>query len=217
MVAPETCASNVRWRSTEDEIPGTNTREALAACDPVDETDERLVERLIGGDRAAFDLLYDRYFSRIHRYLARRLRNPADAEEVLQEVFVSILGSIHGFRGEAPFAAWVFGLARRTLAARFKRKRPETVSLPEHDGEPFDLLLSSVRREANPFERYEALDRATRMDQAFDADLTQDQRQIFQLHHLDNLPVRTIAARTGKSEDSVKSNLYRARKLLLAR
>ena len=83
-----------------------------------------------GGDCAAFDALYRRYFTRIYRFLDRRLNNRADVEETVQEVFINLFSSLDGFRGEAPFAAWVFGLTRRTLANRFKRKRAATVPLP---------------------------------------------------------------------------------------
>ena len=47
------------------------------------------------------------------------VNNPADVEETTQEVFINLLSSLHSFRGEGTFAAWVFGITRRVIANRF--------------------------------------------------------------------------------------------------
>jgi RNA polymerase sigma-70 factor (ECF subfamily) len=180
-------------------------------------TDEELVERLRAGDEAAFSTLYDRYLNRIYQYVDKRLRNRADTEETVQEVFFNVFSSIESFRGEAPFGAWVFGLTRRTLAGRFKKKRHATVSLGEDEMETVDLVLTSVRREPDPLESYEASERLARMEAAVVSELSSEQWSLFKLHHLQNHSIHEIARSLGKSEDSIKSNLYRARKLLLAR
>ncbi len=184
------------------------------------ESDELVVDRVRDGDRSAFDDLYRRYFKRIYAFLDRRLRNRADTEETTQEVFINVFSSLDSFRGEAPFAAWIFGLTRRTLAARFKRKRHTMVSLGDQDEE---FVLSPlvahgvVSIEPTPLENYEMSERAETLRQAVAHDLSAEQRCIFEMHHLESIPIAEIARRLSKSEDSVKSNLYRTRKLLLAR
>jgi RNA polymerase sigma-70 factor (ECF subfamily) len=177
--------------------------------------DEELVERVRRGDRAAFNRLYERYFPRVYRFVDKRLRNRADTEETVQEVFVSLFSSIHTYRGDAPFAAWVFGLSRRTVASRFKRKRHETVPLEQGDDEPTGWASSAGSED--PLEAYECQERLRRMRDAASQDLTEDQWRLFQLHHLENRSIEEIARTMRRSEDSVKSHLYRARKLLLAR
>ena len=186
----------------------------LAATPP---TDEELVERLRAGEREAFETLYDRYLPRIYQYVDRRLRNRADTEETVQEVFFNLFNSIESYRGEAPFGAWVFGLTRRTIAARFKKKRHTMVPLGEEDGDGLDLLLTMVRREPDPLQAYEAREWVSRMDVAMRSELSDEQRTLFHLHHLQNHPIQEIARTLRKSEDAIKSNLYRARKVLLAR
>ena len=180
-------------------------------------TDERLVERVLAGDQAAFECLYGRYFNRIYHYLEKRLRNRADTEETVQEVFFNVFSSLDSYRGVAPFVAWVFGLTRRTLARRFKKKRYATVSLGEDEMEALDLLLTNVRREPDPLEAYEANERLRRMAAAVTHELSSEQWHLFCLHHLQNRPIQEIARDMDKSVDAVKSNLYRARKVLLAR
>lgn len=182
------------------------------------EADELLVDRIRSGDRTAFDELYQRYFKRIYAFLDKRLRNRADTEETTQEVFINVFSSIDTFRGEAPFAAWIFGLTRRTLAARFRRKRHPTVPLFEEDEEhPVGNLTASASPEATPLEHYEMAERARQLRSTLEHEITDEQRQLFELHHIESVPIAEIARTFSKSEDAVKSNLYRTRKLLLAR
>jgi RNA polymerase sigma-70 factor (ECF subfamily) len=183
-----------------------------AADEPV--ADELLVERVRGGDVLAFEDLYGRYFTRIHHFVARRLRNRADADETVQEVFVNVFASIDSYRGEAPFGAWVFGLTRRTVASRFKKRTPAFVSLGDDET---DMAYHAINRDPDPLELYECSERLSRLQAAVTSELTDEQRQLFELHHIENRSIQEIAGLLCKSEDAVKSHLYRARKVLLAR
>jgi RNA polymerase sigma-70 factor (ECF subfamily) len=137
---------------------------------------------------------------------------------VTQEVFVNLFLSLPGFRHEAPFVAWVFGVTRRTIAARFKKKHRETVTLSEDDAEQAGTLSAAgVNREPGPHEVYEFNERVGRMQNAAANDLTGEQWLLFLLHHIQNRSIQEIARQVAKSEDAVKSHLYRARKALLAR
>jgi len=193
----------------------------MAAADPIVEepiSDEELIERICGDDLAAFDLLYERYFPRVYGYVKRRLSNPADAEETVQEVFINVFSSLDSFRGDAPFAAWVLGVSRLTVASRFKKKQHVTVSLEDAADDSADTRgATALRREPTPLEHYECRERIARMEAAAKEELSEDQWRLFSLHHLQHRSVREIARFLNRSEDAVKSHLYRARKLLLAR
>jgi RNA polymerase sigma-70 factor (ECF subfamily) len=183
----------------------------LGATCPV--ADEILVERVRAGEQDAFTELYERYFARIYHFVARRLRNRADTEETVQEVFVNVFASIDSFRGEAPFGAWVFGLTRRTVAGRFKKRMPNLVPLGDDEVESG---FHGIAREPDPLEAYEYSERLARLEGAVSADLSDEQRQLFELHHIEHRSIQEIAHLLSKSEDAVKSHLYRARKVLLA-
>lgn len=198
-----------------EESPRTTTLLPAARKPAPEEPDEQLVERLRQGDRAAFQILYDRYFRRVYNFLDRRLPTRADAEETAQEVFVALFSSIESFRGEAPFAAWVFGITRRTLAARFKRKQHPTVPLA--DAEDGSRTWTSRDLGDDPLAAYECQERLQRLGRAMERELSPEQRDLVWMHHLQSRSIQDIATHLGKSEDAVKSNLYRARKLLLAR
>jgi RNA polymerase sigma factor (sigma-70 family) len=177
-------------------------------------TDDELISQLRAGDRAAFDILYERYFSRVYHFVDKRLRNRADTEESVQEVFINIFSSIDSYRGEAPFSAWVFGLARRTIARRFKRKRHPTVPLFEDEQEGESAHVSST---PTPLEAYECEERLSRMEEAVSSKLSPLQWKLFRLHHVEDKSISEIADRLERTEDSIKSNLYRTRKILMAR
>ncbi len=189
---------------------------AANAALPEPLSDAELIDRLRTGDRASFEILYERYFPRVYSFVSKRMASRADAEETVQEVFVNVFSSIHGFRGEAPFAAWLFGLTRRTIAGRYKKKRHDMVPLPETEPDNANLP-GAVSRDPNPHEAYECNETMQRMETAIRQDLTPEQRLLFQLHHLQDRSIQEIAEALDKSEDSVKSHLYRARKALLAR
>jgi RNA polymerase sigma-70 factor (ECF subfamily) len=108
-------------------------------------TDEALVERVRDRDGAAFDTLFGRYFVRIYRFVKRRLRKPADVEETVQEVLEDLFASLDGFRGEAPFAAWVLGLTRRAVARREGREHTAPAPPPLDGTEPAAPALEPDR------------------------------------------------------------------------
>lgn len=180
-------------------------------------TDEELVARIVNGDESAFELLYQRYFKRIYRFVDKRISNRADVEETVQEVFVNVFSSVSNYRREAPFSAWVLGLARRTIASRFKRKRHPTVPLlAEEEVESGEAAAPVASREANPEEHYVCQERMRSLESRA-RELTPEQWQLFELHHLEDRSIADLSRELRKSPDSIKSNLYRARKILLAR
>jgi RNA polymerase sigma-70 factor (ECF subfamily) len=186
-----------------------------AADEAVGPSDAELLEKISSGDRASFSVLYERYFRRVYRFAGRRVNNRADIEEVVQEVFTNIFASLESFRFDAPFAAWVFGVARRTVANRFKKKRHPTVPIDLEDESR--MIGNAVWREPTPLEHYECWERLNRLQTAADCDLSPIQRRLFEMHHLQHQSIREIARVTNKSADAVKSDLYRARRALLAR
>ena len=181
-------------------------------------TDEQLVELVRAGDREAFETLYRKFFPRIYRFVQKRMGNRADVEETVQEIFIAAFSSLGAYRGEAPFGAWVYGLSRRTIANRFKRKRAETV--PWNDADVgFSDAASAVHEDANapdPHAAYESSERLAQIETAAQQ-LSPSQWEYFRLHHLEDVPIQDIARHARLSRDAVKSHLYRARKLLLAR
>ena len=191
---------------------------STGTCSPTRHvSDEQLILRVRSGEREAFDQLYERYVGRVFRFIENRMNNRADVEETTQEVFIAVFASLGSFRAEAPFAAWVLGVARHTIAGRFKKKQHPMVPLETDEHGELEVIAPAGVQETTPLDLYELHERIRRLTHAAESDLSPEQQQLFRLHHLEHRPIAEVAAILDKSEDAVKSNLYRVRKVLLAR
>lgn len=175
------------------------------------------IDRILAGDRDAFDRIYERYLPRVFSFVHKRLGNRADTEETVQEVFFHVFSCLASYREESHFSAWILGIARRTVANRFKKKRHPTIPLDAEEAESFELTPALLGSVPTPLEDYECQERMQRIETAAERELTAEQRLLFELHHLQHHPITDIATLLDKSQDSVKSNLYRARRVLMAR
>jgi len=171
-------------------------------------SDVELVTSILEGSEAHFDLLYETYFPRVYRFALKRLGDRGEAEDVTQEVFVTVYKSIGAWQGNSSLLVWIFGITRNKVNRRFRGHRPRLESI---DGEgAFDLTSPDA-----PTDRtVDARRILGRCEKVIANDLTPLQRRIFDLKHLRRQPIRSIAAALGKSEDAVKANLYRMRRAL---
>ena len=200
--------------STESKM-ATSPDSRNDAKSPVDlPSDEELLERISAGEEGAFNTLYERYFKRVYGFVSRRMGNRADIEEVTQEIFISVLSSLDSYRGESVFSAWLFGISRRVVANRFKRKRHITVPLLDDEGSE---TISAASMQITPLDEYECTERFSQLNSTMDRMLSEEQKTLFRLHHIEDRPISEIARRLRKTEDAVKSNLYRTRRILLSR
>jgi RNA polymerase sigma-70 factor, ECF subfamily len=114
-------------------------------------SDSALVERARGGDRRAFELLVERHRNRVWAVALRMTRDPDDAEDVLQDAFVSAWRALPRFDGRARFSTWLFRIVVNAAHDALARRRPttalddpETPEVPE----PRDPYRQSAEREA---------------------------------------------------------------------
>lgn len=85
------------------------------------ETEQLLLNQVRSGDRAGWDQLVDRFQGRLLAFARNQLPQLADAEDTVQETFVSLLQSLDRFRGEASLETWLFQLLRRRVADHHRR------------------------------------------------------------------------------------------------
>ena len=171
-------------------------------------SDAELVEAILKGSREHFDLLYDAYFPRVYRFALKRLRDSAEAEDVAQEVFMTIYKVLDSYQGTAPLIVWVFGITRNVVNRRFRKKRPVLESLDAPEAREVAGKSVSADRAV------EARRVLRSCERAIERDLTPLQRRIFHLKHLRRQSIKSIAGALGKSEDAIKANLYRVRRAL---
>jgi RNA polymerase sigma-70 factor (ECF subfamily) len=171
-------------------------------------SDAELVTAILGGSREQFELLYETYFPRVFRFALKRLGDAGEAEDVTQEVFLTVFRCLHSYAGNSTLLVWIFGITRNKVNRRFRGRRPRLESID--DGVSTELAGDEV-----PTDRaVDARRMLGRCEAVIEQELTPLQRRIFHLKHLRRQPIRAIARALGKSEDAVKANLYRMRRAL---
>jgi len=178
--------------------------------DAKDPPDETLMLRYQQGDRSAFAILVRRHQQPLYNFALRQVRVPQVAEDVIQETFVRVVQNAADFKHEARFTTWVYTITRNLcidqLRKRALRKHP---SLDESRGEEGDGPTlgeqtadprASVEREATGTELKERIARA--VDK-----LPDEQREVFLMREISNLPFKEIAEITGVPENTVKSRM----------
>jgi RNA polymerase sigma-70 factor (ECF subfamily) len=174
--------------------------------------DAQIVERLREADEAAFDALYQQYFQRVYAFSFARLRNHADTDDAVQETFLSVYRSIEDFRGESSLLAWIYGIARNTVNNQLRRTCSQQRRLK--NARSF-LMRSDLLMPPGTPEDELHLQRCGSQIRRRLSSVADWQTEIFVLRHLENLSVREISKRMSRSSDSVRSSLYRVKRLML--
>ena len=95
--------------------------------------DDRLIREILAGKESAFDELCRHYERRIYFFALKRLRNPADAEDVTQEIFLQVFRVLAKFEGRSSLLTWMFGIAHNQICRRYRRRRPVVLSIDSEE------------------------------------------------------------------------------------
>lgn len=180
-------------------------------------SDLDLIEDFRKGEQHAFEELLSRYSNKVFSLASRLTRNNEDAEEVLQDVFVTVHRKIAGFEGKSSFSSWLY---RVTVNAAFMklRKRRQDPAVPLEDiaqnAAPIAALRSPeaayVDSQTIRHEMLEALESAIKK-------LPDDYRPVFVLRDVDGLTSREVGRILNLTVPAVKSRLHRSRLMLRRR
>ena len=89
------------------------------SVEPLDPTDEALVRSVLSGDRDRFELLVERYQTRLVNYLYRMVRNLEEAHDLTQEVFIRVYQALDRYDSQYRFSTWLFRVAQNAAIAGF--------------------------------------------------------------------------------------------------
>ena len=158
--------------------------------------EESLVRRAQQQDQRAFAQLYEEHFDKIYRYVALRIGDRAEAEDITQQVFLKALRSISSFRWKgAPFSAWLFRIAHNQVVDHLRKKTKQaTVPIDESVISSSNDPQLLIEQKLN----IEQLISATRR-------LTEAQREVISLRFAGELPIAQVAKIVGKSEGAIKA------------
>jgi RNA polymerase sigma-70 factor, ECF subfamily len=173
------------------------------------------LEALVAGDRTEFARLVDAYSSPIYRLGLRMLGNPQDAEDVLQNTFLSVLTHISEFEGRSSLATWLYRIAANEALMLIRKRKPE-VDLEEAEaGEEAEDLKPTQFMDwsALPEDQLLSGEGKKVLDQAIQT-LPEALRIVFLLRDVEDLSIKETAEALNLTETNVKTRLLRARLFL---
>jgi RNA polymerase sigma-70 factor, ECF subfamily len=155
-----------------------------------------LVERFLGGDRAAFEMLYSKYYDKVLAIARGVLMDPDEAADAVQEIFTLVYRHLNRFDRRARFSTWLFRVAvnRSIQEARRNKHKARNVELTE--------ML--------PAEQHETDEMDPRVQTAMGG-LAPADRALLVLFYWEELSLQEIADSIGCNVNAAKTRLYRAR------
>jgi len=174
-------------------------------------SDGEIIARVRAGDTAAFADLVRRHQDRVFGMALRATGRSEDAEDLAQEVFLSVFRGLEGFKGEAQFTTWLYRIAWNRCADWLRRHRTpgrRTAPLEEADG------VADGR--ADPAAELIGKDDRLRMRRALDG-LDEHYRSVVELACIQGLSYAEVGSALGLPVKTVETRLYRARRLLRER
>jgi RNA polymerase sigma-70 factor (ECF subfamily) len=183
----------------------------------------RLIRRLRERDEKAFREMVDTHGDRIFNLTYRMLGNRAEAEDLAQEVFITVFKSIDQFRGDSKFSTWLYRITAnhcknriKYLARRHERTTIElderTERMAQEDGAS-DGPMVMPRPSPRPDHQLEGAELEQQLQAAI-AELDEEHRIVVILRDVEELSYEEICAITELPEGTVKSRLHRARMAL---
>ncbi len=181
--------------------PSAPARNLTAMNPGADANDDLLMLAWVGGDTAAFEILYARHRGPLYRFLLRQVRNQALADEFFQDVWQRVIAARAGWKPDAAFATWLFRIAHNRLNDHWRaaKHRPPA---PEDSDERAARVPdpTTPERELSEFEQRRRLQLAME-------ELPDEQREVLVLRLEQELSLDEIGAITGVGRETVKSRL----------
>lgn len=187
---------------------------------PSGPTDEALLARYRRGEVEAFRTLVRRHQRALYNFALRQVRTPSVAEDIVQDVFVRIVQSADTFKEESRFSTWAYTIARNLCIDHLRKRvhrrhasldQPETND--EGEGSPLGERVAGNDMGADRSAIGKQLQ--THIRAAVEA-LPEDQREVFLMRQVSELPFKEIADIVGVSENTVKSRMRYALERLQA-
>jgi RNA polymerase sigma-70 factor (ECF subfamily) len=175
-------------------------------------SDLQLIERVLAGEIALYELLMRRHNQRVYRVIRSVVSNDFEAEDILQEAWVRAFEHLNQFAGRANFSTWVARIALNEALAR-RRTSARWTPLEDEAGTIMPELNRQQTTSATP--ETEAIQgQLGQMLQSAVDTLPETYRSVFVLREVEQLNTSETAECLGLSEEAVKTRLHRSRALL---
>jgi RNA polymerase sigma-70 factor (ECF subfamily) len=179
-----------------------------------EEDDVSIARRIAGGDQVAFERLMRRCNRRLYRLARAVLKDAAEADDVLQEVYLAAYQSLGQFRGDAALSTWLSRLVLNECSARLRRynRRQNVIPMVSSTNRP-DVDIVAARDSERPDQATGRAQIRVLLEHELD-ELPEPFRLVFVMRSIEELSVQDTAQILGIPEDTVRSRHFRARSLL---
>lgn len=183
-----------------------------------DQEDYSLINRVKARDSQAFDVLFRRYVKAVYRQAFKLVGNEAEAEEVVQEVFLTLYEKAKTFRGDSAFSTWLYRLTINAALTKLRRRRRNREvaieeSMPKYQDDGHHLVRPVVDWSQDLEGRLMSAELHRILQQALDQ-LQPKDKAVVVLSDLEGISNQEIAKALGLSVPAVKARLHRARLFL---
>ena len=174
-------------------------------------TDKGILDQLLAGDELAFEKVVKQYQLMVVRTAFGYLKNQDEAEDLAQEVFISVFENIQKFRGDANLKTWIFRITiNKSINQLRKQKWKNALQRLEN---VFSQNGNEIADPTNPHKELLYKHQENAIDVAL-SKLPENQRTAFILHKYDELPQQEIAQIMNVSISAVESLVFRAKQRL---
>lgn len=174
--------------------------------------DKLLIKQLVAQNDQAFEILVEKYKKLVYAAIYRLIRNPSDAEDLFQEVFIEVYRSIHYLRNENDLSGWLFKIAYNKAISFLRRKNPARANQTTYEDQK--LEAEAPKRfwidHQTPSRQLEDREALFILYKAIDQ-LPEMQKKVLLMHKFENYSHKKIGEQMDLSVSSVESLIYRAK------
>ena len=179
---------------------------------PAELADETIVDRIRGGDTALYEILVRRHNQRLYRTIRAILRDDRDVEDVMQQAYIDAYMHLDQFRGSAKFATWLTRIAVNRAIRNGQGERRK-LSVVTRDADADLAIAHTAAPGIDPEHSMYGHELKTVLESIVD-DLPDPFRVVFVMREVEGLSTAETAAALDINEDTVKTRLHRAKRLL---
>jgi RNA polymerase sigma-70 factor, ECF subfamily len=169
-------------------------------------SDRNIVIKILKGDEAAVGLFYKNNKSGLFSFILQRIEDRSDAEEVLQDVFLSAIMALRDFTFKCSLSTFLFSIAKNKIVDYYRKKRIKAVVFSKFFG--FEDLISELLKPDEEFENEEIRRKFYKVLNS----LRPKYQRVIKLKYIEGKKLSEIAEIISESIKSVESTLFRARK-----
>jgi len=176
-------------------------------------TDEQeTIRRVLNGDYDAFEAFVEKYQARVYRHICKMVHDKQQAQDLLQETFLSAYKGLASFTGASSFSTWLFKIATNTALMFLRKHHPEYIEYEDHleNARKSDLVVSSPEFVSTPLEILLSVEGRKKIEEAIDS-LPVLYRSVLILRDVEGFSIEEVSQIMEASVAAVKSRLHRAR------